>query len=372
MDDAAPSLRSVTPWLVVLFVLLFVLNSLGGWVRLSGSGVAIPQWPIVNGSLLPPFTDAGWQQVRAQYDADQARLEARVARGELTVANLGRAPRDQAEFRSMFITEWLHRFFAALVGVVGLGCLTVVLRRPAARQRIAVPFAIAGLLIATQAALGGLLVASGTGTHWLFLHQGNAAAIMACILVAILRLIIGPAPTATELRPRRAVQAIALAAVLAVWCELVVGALVAGSRNGGAFHVHDLDEVPLLWRHDLGLAWNLLDNAALHQWLHRTSGWGLALLLVALYTAAWWARYACGPRARLALMVSATFLPVQLVLGLANVAVGFSPFLSLAHQFMGMCLFLSLMLAWFDLRHEKAEAIHPSMAPPSSVGQVTT
>ena len=62
----------------------------------------------------------------------------------------------------------------------------------------------------------------------------------------------------------------------------------------------------------------------------------------------------------MALMVSATFLPIQVVLGLANVEVGFTPFLSLAHQFMGMCLFLSLLLAWHDLRHEPGAGIASS------------
>ena len=49
-----PVSASVASWLGVLFVMLFALNTIGGWVRLSGSGVAIPQWPIINGSLLPP------------------------------------------------------------------------------------------------------------------------------------------------------------------------------------------------------------------------------------------------------------------------------------------------------------------------------
>ena len=104
-----PVSASVASWLGVLFVMLFALNTIGGWVRLSGSGVAIPQWPIINGSLLPPLSDVGWEQVKAHYDADQQRLEGRVRLGELSPVNLGHRPRDLGEFKAMFMTEWSHR-----------------------------------------------------------------------------------------------------------------------------------------------------------------------------------------------------------------------------------------------------------------------
>ena len=74
---AAPVSASVASWLGVLLVMLFALNTIGGWVRLSGAGVAIPQWPIINGSLLPPMSDQGWEEVRAHYVTDQERLASR-------------------------------------------------------------------------------------------------------------------------------------------------------------------------------------------------------------------------------------------------------------------------------------------------------
>lgn len=350
--EPSTAIRSVAPWLGVLFALLFSLNSLGGWVRLSGSGVAIPQWPLVDGSLLPPLGEVAWLRVKASYDADQKRLNRKVEQGDLSHANRGRIPASLADFKTMFLIEWAHRLFAALVGVVTLACLTVVLRQAEVRRRAGGPLLAATGLILLQAVLGGMLVAHGTGTHFLFLHQGNAACIMACILIALLRLVDGPLPPLNILTARRGLGILAGVTLVATWGELVVGALVAGSRNGRPFRVFAPGEGFALWRHDAGLAWNLLDNTALHQWLHRFSGWGLVALLAVVYFFAWRQRHLCGPRTRLALMVSATFLPVQLLLGLANVEVGFTPLISLGHQFMGMCLFLSLVLVWHDVRHE--------------------
>jgi cytochrome c oxidase assembly protein subunit 15 len=343
---------SVASWLGALLVMLFSLNTIGGWVRLSGSGVAIPQWPVVNGSLLPPLSDQGWSEVKAAYDADQARLLERVRHGGLTAGNLGRAPRDLGEFKGMFLTEWSHRLFSALVGVMAAGCLTIVLRERDLRRQIGVPMGAAGVLILLQAGLGGLIISEGTNTHWLFLHQGNAAAIMALVLLSTLRLLhagAAPLPPAEHGR-RRLLTALAGATLLVAWLQLVAGGLVAGSRNGSSFQEWPLDAAGRLWIASHGWQWNLIDNAWLHQWLHRWLAWTLVAALAGLSLVSW--RAGMPMRYRLALKVALTFMGVQALLGVANVLTGITPAVSLAHQFMGMCLVMSLVLAWFDAQHE--------------------
>ena len=343
---------SVASWLGVLLVMLFTLNTIGGWVRLSGSGVAIPQWPIVNGSLLPPISEQGWREVKTAFDADQVRLAERVRLGELSAGNLGRSPRDMADFQVMFLTEWSHRLFSALVGVMAAGCLTIVLRRADLRSLIGMPMGGVGALIITQAVLGGLIIAEGTNTHWLFLHQGNAAAIMALVLLSIERLLHAdqqPVPPAERQRRHLAILLVS-ACVVVAWLQLVAGGLVAGSRNGSPFREWPLDAPARLWIGGHGLGWNLIDNAWLHQWLHRWLAWTLVVFLGALTLASW--RLGMPMRFRLALKLALTFLGVQALLGVANVLTGITPAVSLAHQFMGMCLVLSLVLAWFDAHHE--------------------
>jgi heme a synthase len=350
----APVSASVASWLGVLFVMLFALNTIGGWVRLSGAGVAIPQWPIINGSLLPPLSDEGWEQVKAHYDADQERLEARVRLGELSTANLGAHPRDLAEFRLMFMTEWSHRLFAALVGVMAAGCLTVIYRRAAIRRLVGVPMGMAGVLIVAQAVLGGLLVHSGTNTNWLFLHQANATLIMACVLVSILRILAdGRALPNETTRARRRPLAVLLPMVtVAVWAQLVIGSLVAGSRNGEHFGSWSLFGVANLWDEHRSLWWNFQSNPELHQWTHRWLAWTIVLVAAALFAFVWRRRRELPPRLRLALHASGVFLLAQMALGIGNVLTGITPYGSLTHQGMGMCLFLALVLAWFDVRRE--------------------
>lgn len=350
--DPTIARRLLASWLGVLFALVFALNAAGGWVRLSGAGVAIPHWPLIDigqqRTLLPPMTSAGWDAVHVAYLGHQERLQARIAKGELTAVNLGRIPADRAEFRGMFLTEWSHRLLAALVGVLAAGCLTTVLRRADLRRTVGLPFGLACLLIVAQALVGGLLVAEGTNTKWLFLHQGNAGLIMSLLLWSVLRLL---QPEGVALQRRAALTAGLLVVAIWTWFQLVSGALVSSSRHQLPPELHlGLGMLTSLWVTDAGVVWNLLDNARLHQWLHRWPAWALVVLLALAYVIAW--RSHCGIRLRLALQVSATFVGVQIILGLATALVGANPLLALGHQAMGMCLLLSLVLALHDSRHE--------------------
>ena len=78
----------------------------------------------------------------------------------------------------------------------------------------------------------------------------------------------------------------------------------------------------------------------------------IVLVAAALFTFVWHRRRELPPRLRLALHASGVFLLAQMFLGIGNVLTGITPYGSLTHQAMGMCLFLALVLAWFDVRRE--------------------
>lgn len=375
MDPARPSpaVAPATPparlaaWLTVLIAALFCLNTAGGWVRLSGAGVAIPHWPVIEldggrRTLLPPFTEAGWEAARQAWAGHQAALRQRVDRGEIPAMALGRQPADLAGFRAMFLTEWLHRLLAAGVVLVAVSCLFTALRDRGLRRVAAAPIGVGVALIGIQAVLGAALIGEGTSTRWLFLHQGNAALILGCILVAVLRLLAasgqGSGPPAS-----RMVGRLALAAVATTWAMLMLGGLLAASRHlGPPAGLLGLDAGPLWWG-SASISVNLLDNAALHHLVHRIGAVLLAVLVVAALVAAH--RRGAPARARLALAVAGSFVAMQAVLGLvaAVTPAGGELAVPLAHLFLGHVLFLVLVLAWRDCRRGAPEAaIRPEAA----------
>lgn len=365
--QAMTPVASVAAWLGILFALLLLLVTVGGYVRLSGSGLSIPDWPLIHigdrWTLLPPMTESGWLAARETFDRDQAELRRLQQSGAIGLGSFGAAAHDMPTFKRLFIVEWSHRFVAALVAIVACGALVVTLRHPSVRQRIGVSFGICCGLIVFQAILGGILVKSGTSTHWLFLHLGTAALILGLVVWSILRLI---APTDRPVgedlsRNRRRLRLMLHGAVGLVWIQIMLGALVAGSRVTG----HDGEVpgdfvsewplmhkqfMPVLWDGARPVAWNLLDNALLHQWVHRWFAWVAVIGVVA----AWWISRSArpGPRLRLAMQVSLTFLGVQALLGVANVVLSTPIIVSLAHLVMAMFLLAALMLAMHDARYE--------------------
>lgn len=381
--SAEAASRSIATWLGGLFVLLLVLISVGGFVRLTGSGLSIPDWPIIHigdsWSLLPPMSDSGWQAVRERFDADQDHLQARAAAGAIGLGSLGVDPGSMAEFKRMFLIEWAHRFVAGLLGLVALGCLTVALRHRTLRRRLAPPLGGIVALIIFQAILGGLLVKSGTSTHWLFLHLGTAALILSCIVWSLLRATAEGAPTvpAAELAGRGKLRRLTLVTTVTVWVQIVLGALVAGSRTTGNMG-HGAENLSTTWPQMYGhfvppdlwvaansVSWNLLDNPVLHQWIHR---WFAAIVLLHLVLVFWRARHATlGVRTRLGLQVTATFMGIQIMLGLANVFLGAPLLVALGHLVMANLILASLVMTLHDLRFEPAESPQAVTVPQTNL-----
>ncbi len=341
-------------WLGVLLVTLFCLNVAGGWVRLSGAGVAIPNWPLIEldqgrQTLLPPMDEAGWAAAFATWSGHQTILFAKVQAGEIPATSLGRQPRSAEEFRGIFLTEWLHRLFAAGVGVLALACLGTALMTRRLRQLVGMPIFVAVVLIVVQAVLGAALIDQGTSTRWLFLHQGNAALILGCVLIAILRLLDDDVLRQKSRTSDRVMVWLVGAGMTAAWCELMLGGMLAASRHQApSAGVLGLDGGPLWWSW-AGVATNILDNATLHHIAHRVMAVVAAGLVVTALILAY--RRTIAERTRLALSVAASFIAMQAILGIASAVLpGREIVVPLAHLFLGHVLFLVLVLAWRDVR----------------------
>ena len=338
-------------WLGLTLVLVLCLNTLGGWVRLSGSGLAIPQWPILtreDGSrtLLPPMGVGEWAAAFAQFQEDQGRLRDLVRQGVLSVHDLGRQPATLSEYQGMYWTEWCHRLLAGLVGA-WLVAVTALLWRDPAQRRSAWLMTVAVGFTGVQAVLGGMLVHHGTGTRWLFLHQANAGVIVGLLVWALLaQLRAGDGVASAQVRRLPWIGWTAAVLLGAIWLQLIAGAWLAASRDGvQAGMAQAVWRWPWdLWDAASGVGGNLLDNHAWHLWLH-------AWIVVAIVGILAWllllVRRGSPERLRLAVWVAATFVGVQALLGLMSVTAA-DAYVSLAHQFAGMCLFCAATIACHD------------------------
>jgi heme a synthase len=338
---ASPARRLAT-WLLLLCALVSVLILWGGIVRLSGAGLAIPGWPLVDGGLLPPFTDSGWNSVHQSYTAHYPELAAHV-----TIS----------QFQRMFAIEYFHRFLGALVGIGFLALLLRSQRTAALWAAVGKRMKTAGWLLVAQVILGVLgakydlkafAVAANLGLGFWFLG------VLLWVALTLTASESGP----TLRRPRNRVARLALGSV---FLQVVTGGLVAGSAAGlmlntwpqmGGYWIPPLD---LLWTNWYSSAWiNLIENQVLVQFIHRWLAMLAALFVIALVIGS--TRLPMSSRGRLALRAVPTMLVLQLLLGIGDLLFQVPLWIGVTHLAVGIFLYAALVTLAHELTHPAAAA----------------
>jgi cytochrome c oxidase assembly protein subunit 15 len=303
--------RWVAWWLLAVALLVAAMVLLGGFTRLTHSGLSMVEWRPVTG-WLPPLDDAAWESEFAQY---RQYPEYRLLNRDMTLEG----------FKGIYWPEYAHRLLGRVIGLVfGLPLLAALaLRRIDAR--LGARLLLILLLGAGQGALGWYMVRSGLMDRPDVSHLRLTAhlTLAVAILGALLWTAFGQWTAAARGRPSTG----AIVVVALVGLQIASGGLVAGLDAGlayntwplmdGAFLPAAAVEMDPLWR-------NLLDNPAMTQFQHRVLAYAVLLALAAQW---WRTRGAAGPPHRaqgatLALAVGQGALGVLTVLHGVPMALG--------------------------------------------------
>lgn len=315
--------RPVIIWLLIVAILVAAMVVVGGYVRLTRSGLSIVEWNPVSGAL-PPLNEAAWQQEFAKY---QQTPEYRIVNRGMTLDS----------YRRIFYLEWAHRLIARIAGLIVVLPLAWFLWRGAIPWRKSAPYLLLGLLFGLQGFLGWWMVASGLlnapqVSHFrLTIHLLTALLLLALTLWLAFNRIYGQ----SGLRWRRwpALGAVTLAVIVV---QIAYGGLVAGLKAG-----HISNTWPLMF--DVWIPGGML--TALDSWLmsvaaapvtvhfiHRWLAFGVLIAAGWL----WWRQDNANRRA--ALWLVAVVL-VQISLGVSVVIFGVPLWLALLHQATAVALF---------------------------------
>ncbi len=264
----------------------YALVVLGGLVRITGAGLACPDWPLCHGRLIPP-------------------LEGRV------------------------IIEYAHRLAAALVSVL---VIVTALEAFRIRRRVppAGPLAILVMALVTiQVVVGGLTVKLQLTPALVTIHLGIAMLFLAALLVQAVVALGGPAgplPVASGFR------GLAVGAAAATYVMILIGGYVGSSAAALA-----CPDLPFCRGTALvASGW----PAHLHM-LHRA--WALVVIALVLATA----NVASRTGARVitaAANVAAGLVFVQVVAGIVNVATRLAPVAQGAHLALAAAFFGTLVV----------------------------
>lgn len=327
----SPRPAALAGWLLVIAALVFAIVLVGGITRLTESGLSITEWKPIRG-IIPPLNAAEWQ---AEFDNYKRIPQYSAFNLHMTLEG----------FKAIYFWEYLHRLLARAIGL-GLAAVMLVAWWKRAiptgygRRMIAI-FALGGL----QGVIGWWMVYSGLSVRTEVSHIRLAIHLLAALLIfaALLwtaldlrRLARHPAILPARLTP------LALAALLILGVQIMLGAFVAGLRAGYAYaswpKMGDEWFPSGGWDPALGLA-NLHDNPIVVQFVHRWWAWlaAIAALLVA--------RAALTHGGRASVRVMAALLVLQIGLGIATLMTGVQIGIAVAHQGVAVLLLGSLLWA---------------------------
>jgi len=340
---AAPGTGAVRVWLYAVAGIIFLMVSLGGATRLTGSGLSITEWQLITGTL-PPLSDAAWQEAFAKYK--------QIPQYELVNPGMS-----LGAFKLIYWWEWTHRFLGRLIGIAFLVPFVYFLAVGRVARRLRWRLAGIFALIVLQGVIGWYMVSSGlaervsVSQYRLALHMTLAVAIFGAVLWVALSL---GSPTrcqgADEPLEWRRFEAAGIAAL--VLLQVAAGAFVAGLKAGSGWNTWPLMDGTLI-PDGLGavLPWwaNLFENALTVQFNHR-------LLAYAIAAAVAWHLWALlrGPSAgpvRISGLALGGAVLAQIVLGIWTLLAQVPIPLALLHQAGAVAVLAAALWHWHRLRH---------------------
>ena len=90
-------------WLASMFWIITLMIIIGGFTRLTDSGLSITQWQLFSG-ILPPLNNSDWTNYFNLYK-------------EIPEFKLQNYEMSLEEFKVIFWWEWIHRFLGRLIGI---------------------------------------------------------------------------------------------------------------------------------------------------------------------------------------------------------------------------------------------------------------
>jgi cytochrome c oxidase assembly protein subunit 15 len=348
--NAERDLKHLSRWFIWVSILVVFLVVVGGIVRLTGSGLSIPEWPIINGSLLPPISESDWEAVYKTYHSviEGVEVDSIYHSAHPGIIPLGR-------FKQMFAFEYFHRSVAALLGIFFIILLIKVLRRKQVRAQYAARMWFAFALLIGQSVMGGIVVKYDLQAEFLAVHLGLAFAFFGLLFWTGLAL--NAPPIEKKNYYNRFLSRIAWTAVVAVYLQILSGGIVAGTKAGYSWNTwpkigdYLIPPLNVLWRSYLPGLMNFIQNEILVQFIHRW--WAFAALFVIFFLVFYTLRYHISRQARYAFRLVASLAVLQVILGILTLLLKVPAVLGVIHLAVGIILFANLLYITYELKNHE-------------------
>ena len=323
-------------WHLIVILLLISLISIGGFTRLTNSGLSITNWELFSG-ILPPLNEQSWDSYFSLYKTIPQYNELNVG---MTIH----------EFKYIFWWEYIHRLLARFLGLVYLlPFIFFVLRKIIYKNNFYYYLSIL-LLFIFQGFLGWFMVKSGLSvnvdvSHFrLAAHLGVAVIILLLIFWAFLN------SRNQQLGIKLFTNSqLLLIFLLLIYIQIIFGAFTSGLDAGRIYQTWPYmnlnflpDEVTL----KSFFSKEIFTDRAHVQLLHRLNAYLIFVVFVIFYV------YKLKKREThlTGLTWILFFLIIQIFLGITTLISGLNIYLAALHQLTSIFLVMSIVSSIYRLK----------------------
>jgi heme a synthase len=334
--------KSLIIWLCLCAILVYAIIILGGYTRLTHSGLSIVDWKPISGVFMP-IGEESWQEEFYRYQQFP----------EYKQVNQGMCIQ---EFKKIFTVEFFHRLLGRLVGLVYLiPFLYFYLTKNKTFRKEMRYFAFIAALIGLQGGIGWFMVQSGlidrpnVSQYRLAIHLMMACAIFMLLIWKIIPIGVAPSNKVEGIGSRKLFN-YGIFSLGLLLLQITSGAFVAGLNAGLVYNSFPLMDGSLL---PDGLfvmrPWyiNILENVTLVQFIHRVLGIINFINLLA-YS---YKIFTLDNGKRLAALL-AICITIQVTLGILTLVLQVPLVMALLHQAMAIILIIIMIVSLRMLSRE--------------------
>ena len=207
-------------WLIILGLSVVSIILIGGYTRISDSGLSITEWLPLSG-ILYPISDASWE---IEFNKYKMIDEFMLVNSTMTLS----------EFKVIYFWEWFHRAFARLIGLIYIVPLIYLIISKNIPRGYYFNVLLIGLLLATQAIVGWYMVKSGltdrvdVSQYRLSLHLTIAFVILGLIFYLLLRFVCAHKINEDFIMQNKLILTI----FILIFFQILYGAFVSGTDSG--------------------------------------------------------------------------------------------------------------------------------------------
>ena len=263
-------------WLLSLMTLICAIILIGGYTRISDSGLSITEWLPISG-ILYPLSEAAWN---IEFDKYKLIDEFMLVNSSMTLQ----------EFKVIYFWEWFHRAFARLIGAAYLIPLCFLLFYQKIEKRYYSNIITIGVLLFAQAVIGWYMVKSGlservdVSQYRLALHLTMAFFILGLTFYTLISYLFENNLINNKSVFIKKYKTLLIIIFIFVSFQISYGAFVSGTHSGLIYNTWPLyngNIFPFFENTQIGWLINFFENGEYIIFIHRT--FAMLILLILFY-----------------------------------------------------------------------------------------